>query len=175
MWLAAAICVEAYGINPTEGAGPAMARAREGLAQWQALGTRASLPLILCELANILMGGGRPDEAEELNAAARGLEGILDRTYTSEIHRQQGELVRMREGPDAPEAEVCFERALAVAREQGARMLELRVTTSLARLRRDQGRAAEGRALLAPLYESFTEGFDTRDLQDAQALLEELA
>jgi len=63
---------------------------------------------------------------------------------------------------------------LAIAREQGARSLELRAATSLARLSRDQGKRAEARDLLAPLYAWFTEGFDTRDLIDAKTLLEEL-
>ena len=65
-------------------------------------------------------------------------------------------------------------RALAIAREQGARSFELRAATSLARLWRDQGKRAEARDLLAPVYATFTEGFTTRDLKDAKALLEEL-
>jgi class 3 adenylate cyclase/predicted ATPase len=78
------------------------------------------------------------------------------------------------EGAEA-EAEACFHRALAIAREQGARSFELRAATSLARLWRDQGQRREARDLLAPIYAWFTEGFDTRDLQDAKALLDNLA
>jgi predicted ATPase len=70
--------------------------------------------------------------------------------------------------------ETCFVRALTVAREQGARLWELRAATSLARLWRDQGRRAEAHDLLAPIHDWFTEGFDTPDLQDAKALLDEL-
>ena len=72
-------------------------------------------------------------------------------------------------------AEAYFERALEVARQQQAKSWELRAATSLARLWRDQGKTVEARELLAPVYGWFTEGFDTRDLKEAKALLEELA
>ena len=77
-------------------------------------------------------------------------------------------------GGTGDEAAARYHRALAIAREQGARSVELRTATSLARLWRDQGKRAEARDLLAPVYGWFTEGFDTDDLQDAKALLEEL-
>ena len=76
--------------------------------------------------------------------------------------------------PDPAKAEDSFRTALAIAREQGTRGYELRAATSLARLWRDQGRRTEARDLLAPVYGSFTEGFDTADLKDAKRLLEEL-
>jgi predicted ATPase len=75
---------------------------------------------------------------------------------------------------DQADAEECFRCALAVSRDQAARSLELRAATSLARLWAEQGRRAEARDLLAPVYGWFTEGFDTADLKDARALLEEL-
>ena len=77
--------------------------------------------------------------------------------------------------PDATKAEAYFERALAVAREQQAKSWELRAAMSMARLWRDQGKRDEARDLLAPVYGWFTEGFDTRDLKEAKALLDELA
>ena len=77
--------------------------------------------------------------------------------------------------PDAAKAEAYFERALAVARQQQAKSWELRAAMSLARLWRDQGKVQQARELLAPVYGWFTEGFDTRDLKEAKALLEELA
>jgi predicted ATPase len=77
--------------------------------------------------------------------------------------------------PDARKAEAYFDRALLVARQQQAKSLELRASMSLARLWRDQGKVQQARELLAPVYGWFTEGFDTRDLKDAKALLEELA
>ena len=79
------------------------------------------------------------------------------------------------QGASGPDIEACFARAIAVTRQQGAKSLELRAATSLARLWRDQGRRAEARDLLAPVYGWFTEGFDTADLKDAKALLDELA
>ena len=78
-------------------------------------------------------------------------------------------------GPDAAKAEAYFERALAVARKQQAKSWELRAAMSLARLWRDQGKVQQARELLAPVYGWFTEGFDTRDLKEAKALLEEIA
>ena len=77
--------------------------------------------------------------------------------------------------PDAAKAEGCFERALAVARQQHTKSWELRAAMSLARLKRHQGKVQQARELLAPVYGWFTEGFDTRDLKEAKALLEELA
>jgi predicted ATPase len=77
--------------------------------------------------------------------------------------------------PYSGEAEACFQRALAVAREQSARMWELRAAMSLARLWANQGRRAEAHDLLAPVYGWFTEGFDTADLKDAKGLLDELS
>jgi predicted ATPase len=83
----------------------------------------------------------------------------------------------LRQGPRPPweEAEACFQQALAIARQQQAQSWELRATMSLARLWQHQGKRAEARDLLAPIYGWFTEGFNTADLQDARALLEELA
>ena len=77
--------------------------------------------------------------------------------------------------PDPAKVEDSFRTALAIAREQGTRSYELRAATSLARLWGGKGRRGEAHDLLAPLYASFTEGFDTPDLKDAKALLDELA
>ena len=95
--------------------------------------------------------------------------------HEADIHRTAGEIALMSSKPDAAKAQAHFERALEVARAQQARSWELRAATSLARLWRDQGRRAEARDLLAPVYGWFTEGFETRDLREAKALLEELA
>jgi len=96
-----------------------------------------------------------------------------ERFYEAELHRLQGELLLVH-AHDQPAAAVCFHQALAVARHQQAKSLELRAAMSLARLWQQQGKRAEARELLAPIYGWFTEGFDTADLQDAKALLEEL-
>ena len=95
--------------------------------------------------------------------------------WSAEIHRLRGELTGRLPYPDPAKAEDSFRTALAIAREQGTRGYELRAATSLARLWRDQGRRIEARDLLAPVYGSFTEGFDAADLKEAKALLDQLA
>jgi predicted ATPase len=86
-----------------------------------------------------------------------------------------GEIALKSRHPDLAKSEAYFERALAVAREQRAKSWELRAATSLARLWRDQGKRTQAHDLLAPVYDWFTEGFDTLDLKEAKALLNELA
>ena len=103
-------------------------------------------------------------------AAASG-----EKSDSAEIHRLRGELIGRLPHPDPAKAEDSFRTALAIAREQGTRGYELRAATSLARLWGEQRRRGEARDLLAPVYGSFTEGFDTADLKDAKALLDELA
>ena len=92
----------------------------------------------------------------------------------AEAHRLQGELLLCQRTPDAAHAEVCFQQALAIARRQQAKAWELRAATSLGHLWQQQGKRAEARQLLAPIYGWFTEGFDTADLQEAKSLLEAL-
>ena len=95
------------------------------------------------------------------------------RVFDAELHRVKGEVLLERGEPE--EAERCLHRALEVSRRQTSKALELRAATSLARLLRDQGRHDDARALLQPVYDWFTEGFDTADLNDAKALLDELS
>ena len=99
------------------------------------------------------------------------------RFWDAELLRLKGKaLARLSQAGDAPqEVEACYQEALAVARHQQARSLELRASISLACLRRDQGKRKEARDLLGPVYGWFTEGFDTPDLNEARALLDELA
>jgi predicted ATPase len=96
-----------------------------------------------------------------------------ERHYEAELHRLKGELLFARAAEHDAQAEACFQQARAVARCQQAKSLELRPAMSLARLWQRQGKRAEARALLAPIYGWFTQGFDTADLQEAQALLGE--
>jgi predicted ATPase len=93
----------------------------------------------------------------------------------AEVHRVAGEILLTSAMRDEKRGEEYFAHALAVARHQQAKSWELRAAMSLARLWRDQGKVREARELLAPVYVWFTEGFDTRDLKEAKALLEELA
>jgi predicted ATPase len=92
----------------------------------------------------------------------------------TEVYRLQGELLLRQTVPDAIQAETCFQQALTVARRQQAKSWELRTAISLSRLWQQQGKQAEAYDLLAPVYGWFTEGFDTADLQEAKALLEDL-
>jgi predicted ATPase len=100
------------------------------------------------------------------------VEQTEEREFEAELHRMRGELL-VRKGR-IDEAEAALTRALSISRRQQARMWELRAAASLARLRRDQGRYAEARDLLAPIYGWFTEGFETPDLRQAKALLDEM-
>jgi predicted ATPase len=153
-----------------------IARIRDGMAAAEAIGTRQNTPLHFALLAEALALAGKIQEGLAAlddalaQAVAFGVKG-----YNAEIHRLRGELTGRLPYPDPAKAEDSFRTALAIAREQGTRGYELRAATSLARLWGEQGRRGEARDLLAPLYGWFTEGFDTADLKDAKALLDELA
>ena len=95
--------------------------------------------------------------------------------YEAELQRLRGELLQMQTDADLEGAERYFRKAIDIARRQSAKSWELRATTSLARLLRGTERRAEARSMLADIYNWFTEGFDTCDLKEAKALLEELA
>jgi predicted ATPase len=102
------------------------------------------------------------------------METTKERSYEAEVYRVAGEIaLKSPERETKPQA--YFERALAIARAQQAKSWELRVAMSVARLWRDRGKRDEARDLLAPVYGWFTEGFDTRDLKEAKALLDALA
>jgi predicted ATPase len=127
-------------------------------------------------LAHAHAQGGRPAAGlENLDEALKQVEKTDGRWLEAELYRLRGELLLMAPDRQPHAAEFCFQRAIATAREQCARMWELRTATSLARLWRDQGRRAEARDLLAPVYGWFTEGFDTPDLKKACVLLDDLA
>jgi predicted ATPase len=102
------------------------------------------------------------------------VETTKERIFEPEINRVAGEIALKSPAPHTSQAEAYFERALTVARVQKAKSWELRAAMSLARLWRDQGKVQQARELLAPVFGWFTEGFDTRDLKEAKALLEEL-
>ena len=153
-----------------------IAQMREGIAEFRAIGSLVSLPSILGALADALARFGKFDEA--LIAVEEGLTMAQvgdDRFSLPEIHRVKGQLLLARSMSAKDDAEAAYREAIAVARDQQARLLELRAATSLARLRGDQGKRAEARDLVAPIYGWFTEGFDTPDLTEARALLDELA
>jgi predicted ATPase len=97
-----------------------------------------------------------------------------ERWYAPELYRLRGELLLQQNSDNQAEAETCFHHALDIARSQQAKSFELRTATSLSRLWQQQGKRQAAHALLAPVYNWFTEGFDTADLKDAKVLLDEL-
>ena len=103
------------------------------------------------------------------------METTKEKWCEAEVHRRAGEIALMSPERDAAKAQRYFERAIEVSRQQQAKSWELRAAMSLASLWRDQGKRQEAHDLLAPVYHWFTEGFDTRDLKEAKALLEQLA
>ena len=153
-----------------------IAQLREGLVAYRATGAELESSHWLGLLAEACRDTGQTEEG--LRAIAEAFEHVT-RTgivyYEPELRRLEGEL-RLRQDPaDVEKAEACFRRAVEIARRQHAKSWELRAATNLARLWRDQGKRAEAHSLVAPVYGWFTEGFDTLDLKEAKALLEELA
>jgi predicted ATPase len=148
---------------------------RQGLAAVVATEQALSRPLYLVLLAEAAGHVGHVEEGLRLLAeafAAREASGRGE--MLAEVYRLQGEFLLRQAVPDAAQAEACFQQALALARHQQAKAWELRAAMSLARLWQRQGKWDDARAVLAPLYGWFTEGFDTADLQEAKALLEAL-
>ncbi len=146
-----------------------------GIAAYQSTGSTLWLPPYWSDLANAYAELGQLDEAWRcIGDALARIETTKEKWCEAEVHRTAGEIALMSPEPDAARAEACFERALAVAREQRAKSWELRAAMSIARLWRDQGKRDVARELLAPVYDWFTEGFDTLDLREAKALLNEL-
>ncbi len=151
-----------------------LALIEEGRQRWYATGAVLHTTKIHCHLAEGLLLAGRPETAlGHLEAAHRHAEARGEHYLLAEIHRLRAEALYTRGGA-AEEGETHLRAALEVARCQAARLWELRAACDLARLRRDQGRAAEARDLLAPVYAAFTEGFAFPDLVEARALLEDL-
>ncbi len=149
---------------------------REGITELRAIGTVFSLPSFFPALASAYAQCGKLDEG--LQAVEEGLAMAHrggDQFSLPEIHRVKASLLLARSADDRAAVEAAFADAIEVARTQGARLLELRAATDLARLHGESGERDAARALLTPRYEAFTEGFDTPDLKDARALLDALA
>jgi predicted ATPase len=171
---------------------------RRGLEVWHTTGTRNTQTHFLALLAEAYGIAGQAGAGLEALAEALDFVGRTGECfYEAELYRLKGVLLLAQEGknqkakgkgqkskipnPEHPtsstqvEAEACFLRAIEVARQQQAKSWELRATMSLARLWQSQGKTAEARQMLAEIYGWFTEGFDTKDLQEAKALIEELS
>ena len=147
---------------------------RQGLEMLRATGTEVLRPAFLLALVEAYGKADRPADAHVLlNELLPVLQKSEKYSWAAEVYRVTGEL--SRQAQRLPEAEAALHKALDVARRQHARSLELRAATSLARVWQQQGKTSEANTLLAEIYNWFTEGFKTKDLQEAKSLLEELS
>ena len=147
----------------------------QGLESWKATGAEHPRPFNLALLAEVYGKAHQPDAG--LTAVTDALALVAqygERYYEAELHRLKGELLLSQSIANAAEAKACFQQAITIAQSQLAKSWELRAATSLARLWQSQGKRQEAYDLLQPVYEWFTEGFDTAELRDARALLNEL-
>src|SRR5712691_754396 len=169
-----------------------IAQIHQGLAACRAAGAELTWPYHLGLLAEVYGKGGQVEEGvHELVEALASVDKTGERRGEAELYRLKGELTLQQvnvEGSPFPvadprsltsdsraEAEACFHKAIEIARRQQAKSLELRAVMSLSRLWQCQGKKEEAHRMLAEIYGWFTEGFDTKDLQEAKALLEELS
>jgi len=192
-WLARGTILQGWALAEQGKVEEGIAQMRQGLAAHRATGAEMNRPEYLARLAEAY---GKGEQAEEgLNVLAEALR-VVDKTgervYEAELYRLKGQLTLQKFQVSGSkfqvenslgssvqslesEAEECFLKALEIARQQQAKSLELRAAMSLSRLWQQQGKKDEARQLLAEVYGWFTEGFDTKDLQEAKVLLEELA
>ena len=143
-----------------------IATVRRGLASRVASGRDHEEPQVLAYLVEMLVEAARPEEG--MTVLAEAFAGSSDKGmiyWDAELHRLRGALLLLSNGNE-PEAEVCFKQAIEIALGQSAKLFELRAATSLARLWQGEGKRSEARDLLAPVYDWFTEGFDTADLKE---------
>jgi len=175
-WVVSATVLRGWALAEQGQGEEGIVQIREGLATWQAMGEALYQPLFRALLAETYGKVGQPEAG--LTVLAEVLADVHNTGLCfceAELYRLQGELLLQQAAGRSGEAEACFRQALDVARRQQAKSWELRATMSLSRLWQRQSKRAEARELLAELYGWFTEGFDTADLQEARALLEELS
>jgi predicted ATPase len=171
-WVALGTSVRGWTLGLRGQGGAGMAQVRQGLAAWRAPGAALLVPYFYSVLADVCDHLSHTDDGlQALVEAHTRVEQQEERWWEAEIHRLRGVLLLKQPGTLPAEAEAWLQRALDVARRQEAKSIELQAAMSLARLWQQQGKHAEARALLAPVYNWFTEGFDTADLQEAPVLL----
>jgi predicted ATPase len=176
IWKALGIMHQGWILSLTGKASEAIPTITSGLDGFRATGATQFAPLYLSYLAKAHADVGQFDDAWRcVGDATNQIKSTKETWHDAEVRRLAGEIALKSPESDAAKAEAYFERSLSVARQQQAKSWELRAAMSLARLWRDQGKVQQARELLAPVYGWFTEGFDTRDLQEAKALLKELA
>jgi predicted ATPase len=176
MWKALGMVTQGIGSALVGDASEAVQKIASAINGYRSMGSTCFVPEFLVHLANAHAQLGQIDDAWRcIGEATTTMEVSKEIWCEAELHRIAGEVALVSPLRDVAKAEGYFERALAVARQQQAKSWELRASMSLARLWRSQGKPQQARELLAPVYGWFTEGFDTRDLKEAKALLEELA
>jgi predicted ATPase len=176
LWLAIGMILRGGTLAEQGQESEGMAQMREGLAVFQATGAAVARPYFLSLLAEVDRRGGQAEvRLSLLDEALVAVQKTGERWCEAELYRLKGGLVLVGLSEDFIEPETCFQQALDIARHQQAKSLELRAAMSLSRLWQQQGKCKAAHHLLAPVYGWFTEGFTTADLQEAKALLEELA
>jgi predicted ATPase/class 3 adenylate cyclase len=172
-WKAVGTVLQGNLFAVTDKASHAIQEIMSGLAAFRSTGATLYVPSWLSYLASAYAELGKIDDAKRcIGEATTAIEMTKQRWCEAEVDRAAGEIALKSPEPDPAKAVTCFERALAIARKQQAKSWELRAAMSMARLWRDQGKPQQARELLAPIYGWFTEGFDTRDLKEAKALLD---
>jgi predicted ATPase len=195
-WLAQGTCWRGWALAEQGQGEEGIQQLHQGLTAWRAIGTEVARPGFLASLAEAYGKTGQAGEGLTILAEALAtVNRTGERFYEAELYRLKGELTLQQESQKAKvkeqkskiaeprslnpdpqvEAEACFLKAIEIARKQQAKSLELRAVTSLARLWQRQGKRDEAHQLLFEIYNWFTEGFDTKDLQEARALLHELS
>jgi predicted ATPase len=176
LWVAFSSILRGWALAHLGQAQEGIEQIHQGLTAFRATGAEILRPYFLALLAETHRTIGQPEAGLTVLTEALTLADTTgQRWYEAELYRLKGELVLQRSLDNQAEAETCFHHALDLARSQQAKSFELRIATSLARLWQSQGKRQEPYDLLAPVYNWFTEGFDTADLKDAKALLDELA
>jgi predicted ATPase len=176
LWMANAAVWRGWGLVMQGQHATGLAQIRQGMKEASATGDTGARPHHLCLLAEALGHAGEVHTGLGLlTEALEQIESVGQGDSSSETHRLHGVLLLQQDVPDPARAEMCFQQALIIARDQQAKAWELRAAVNLSRLWQQQGKRAEAYELLAPVYGWFTEGFDTADLQEARALLAVLA
>jgi predicted ATPase len=172
LWKASSLIYQGCVAKPAD----AVALMTAGIASYRSTGATALLTVFLSYLGRAYADLGQFDDAWRcIDEASSIIKTAEEKIWEAEVNRISGEITMLCRPMEATKAEQYLTNALAAARRQHAKSLELRAAMSLARLRRSQGKTQQARELLAPVYGWFTEGFDTCDLKEAKALLEELA
>jgi class 3 adenylate cyclase/predicted ATPase len=175
-WMAMSVIMQGWALAQQGQVKEGMAQMTQGLQAYQATGAAIRRPHFLALLAEAHRITGQPETGLTILTEALALVDTTgERWYEPELYRLKGELLLQQNSDNHTEAASCFQQALAIARRQQAKSWELRAATSLSRLWQQQDKRDAARQLLAPIYGWFTEGFDTADLQEAKALLDELA